>query len=324
MKKLVKLAVVVFFLWIVLFALAACSNSNESSQSAQTSESKLTNEPLRFGTLPAESAIPIILAKENGYFDDENVSVEITPFNAPNDRNAAAQSGELDGMIGDVMTALSFKEGGIDLTITSDINEEFKLLSSPDSGITDIKQLDGKDVSLVPKLLLEYIMDEIAVKNNITYEVVSIPSIPARYEALLENQIDSVIFTEPQATALKMNGAHVLASSTEYGIKGGTILFSDDTVAERSTDITAFYRAYNKAVDYMNTADPAEYSSILKDYNFPETMGDYLTNKEEDYNKAAIVTKEQYDSIEKWTKDKEMIRKEYTYKELTDFSMLEE
>lgn len=324
MKKLVKLAVVVFFLWIVLFALAACSNGNDSSQSAQTSESELSNEPLRFGTLPAESAIPIILAKENGYFDEENVSVEITPFNAPNDRNAAAQSGELDGMIGDVMTALSFKEGGIDLTITSDINEEFKLLSSPDSGITDIKQLDGKDVSLVPKLLLEYIMDEIAVKNNITYEVVSIPSIPARYEALLENQIDSVIFTEPQATALKMNGAHVLASSTEYGIKGGTILFSDDTVAERSTDITAFYRAYNKAVDYMNTADPAEYSSILKDYNFPETMGDYLTNKEEDYNKAAIVTKEQYDSIEKWTKAKEMISKEYTYEDLTDFSMLEE
>mgnify|MGYP006324150991 FL=1 len=315
---------IAILLMAATIGLVACSNNNESSQSAQTSESKLTNEPLRFGTLPAESAIPIILAKENGYFDDENVSVEITPFNAPNDRNAAAQSGELDGMIGDVMTALSFKEGGIDLTITSDINEEFKLLSSPDSGITDIKQLDGKDVSLVPKLLLEYIMDEIAVKNNITYEVVSIPSIPARYEALLENQIDSVIFTEPQATALKMNGAHVLASSTEYGIKGGTILFSDDTVAERSTDITAFYRAYNKAVDYMNTADPAEYSSILKDYNFPETMGDYLTNKEEDYNKAAIVTKEQYDSIEKWTKDKEMISKEYTYKELTDFSMLEE
>lgn len=84
--------------------------------------------------------------------------------------------------------------------------------------------MDGKDVSLIPKLLLEYIMDEIAAKNNIAYEVVSIPSIPARYEALLENQIDSVIFTEPQATALQLNGAHVLASSSEYGIKGGTIL----------------------------------------------------------------------------------------------------
>lgn len=317
MKKLGML------LMTVAIGLAACSNGNESSQATQTSEPDLTNEPLRFGTLPAESAIPIILAEENGYFDKENVEVDITSFSSPNDRNAAAQSGELDGMIGDVMTALSFKEGGIDLTITSDINEEFKLLSSPDSGITGIKQLDGKDVSLIPKLLLEYIMDEIAAKNNIAYEVVSIPSIPARYEALLENQIDSVIFTEPQATALQLNGAHVLASSSEYGIKGGTILFSDDSVAERSSDIAAFYRAYNQAVDYMNTTDAAEYSTVLTEYNFPETMGDYLKNKKEDYSKATIVTEEQYESIEQWTKEKEMISKDYMYEELTDFSMLE-
>lgn len=318
MKKLGML------LMTVAIGLAACSNGNESSQATQTSEPDLTNEPLRFGTLPAESAIPIILAEENGYFDKENVEVDITSFSSPNDRNAAAQSGELDGMIGDVMTALSFKEGGIDLTITSDINEEFKLLSSPDSGITDIKQLDGKDVSLIPKLLLEYIMDEIAAKNNIAYEVVSIPSIPARYEALLENQIDSVIFTEPQATALQLNGAHVLASSSEYGIKGGTILFSDDSVAEKSSDIAAFYRAYNQAVDYMNTTDAAEYSTVLTEYNFPETMGDYLKNKKEDYSKATIVTEEQYESIEQWTKEKEMISKDYMYEELTDFSMLED
>lgn len=318
MKKLGML------LMTVAIGLAACSNGNESSQATQTSEPDLTNEPLRFGTLPAESAIPIILAEENGYFDKENVEVDITSFSSPNDRNAAAQSSELDGMIGDVMTALSFKEGGIDLTITSDINEEFKLLSSPDSGITDIKQLDGKDVSLIPKLLLEYIMDEIAAKNNIAYEVVSIPSIPARYEALLENQIDSVIFTEPQATALQLNGAHVLASSSEYGIKGGTILFSDDSVAERSSDIAAFYRAYNQAVDYMNTTDAAEYSTVLTEYNFPETMGDYLKNKKEDYSKATIVTEEQYESIKQWTKEKEMISKDYMYEELTDFSMLED
>jgi NitT/TauT family transport system substrate-binding protein len=318
MKKLGML------LMTVAIGLAACSNGNESSQATQTSEPDLTNEPLRFGTLPAESAIPIILAEENGYFDKENVEVDITSFSSPNDRNAAAQSGELDGMIGDVMTALSFKEGGIDLTITSDINEEFKLLSSPDSGITDIKQLDGKDVSLIPKLLLEYIMDEIAAKNNIAYEVVSIPSIPARYEALLENQIDSVIFTEPQATALQLNGAHVLASSSEYGIKGGTILFSDDSVAERSSDIAAFYRAYDQAVDYMNTTDAAEYSTVLTEYNFPETMGDYLKNRKEDYSKATIVTEEQYESIEQWAKEKEMISKDYRYEELTDFSMLED
>lgn len=322
MKKLVRLFIVMLLLLVGVLALAACSNTNESVENSETSSSESSNEPLRFGTLPAESAIPIILAKENGYFEDEQVAVDITAFNSPNDRNAAAQSGELDGMIADVMTALSFREGGINLTITSDINEEFKLLSSPDSGITDIKQLDGKNVSLIPKLLLEYIMDEIATENKIGYEVVSIPSIPARYEALLENQIDSVIFTEPQATALKVNGAHVLASSSEYGIKGGTILFSAESVEEKTDDIAAFYRAYDKAVEYINSTDPAEYSTVLNEYNFPKEMGDYLSNKEDGYTKATTVTEEQYNSIEEWTKEKEMISKEYTYEELTDFSML--
>ncbi|MBT2732353.1 ABC transporter substrate-binding protein [Carnobacterium sp. ISL-102] len=324
MKKLVRLLIAIILVGAAAIALAACSTDAKTVQSNEASSSDTVNEPLRFGTLPAESAIPIILAEENGYFEDENVAVDITPFSSPNDRNAAAQSGELDGMIADVMTALSFREGGIDLTITSDINEEFKLLSSPDSGIIEIKQLDGKNVSLIPKLLLEYIMDEIAAKNEIGYEVVSIPSIPARYEALLENQIDSVIFTEPQATALKINGAHVLASSSDYGIKGGTILFSDESVAERSTDIAAFYRAYDKAVDYINTTDPVEYSTSLNEYNFPKEMGDYLSNKEEGYTKAKAVTKEQYASIEEWTKEKEMISKDYAYEELTDFSMLKE
>lgn len=322
MKKVVRLLIVVILLLVGAFTLAACSNANEAVQNGETSSSESSNEPLRFGTLPAESAIPIILAEENGYFEDEEVAVDITAFNSPNDRNAAAQSGELDGMIADVMTALSFREGGIDLTITSDINEEFKLLSSPDSGITDIKQLDGKNVSLIPKLLLEYIMDEIAAKNKIGYEVVSIPSIPARYEALLENQIDSVIFTEPQATALKVNGAHVLASSSEYGIKGGTILFRAESVAEKTDDIAAFYRAYDKAVEYINSTDPSEYSTVLNEYNFPKEMGEYLSNKEEDYTKATTVTEEQYTSIEEWTKEKDMISKDYTYEELTDFSML--
>ncbi|WP_041556058.1 ABC transporter substrate-binding protein [Carnobacterium sp. 17-4] len=322
MKKLVRLFIVMLLLLVGVLALAACSNTNESVENSETSSSESSNEPLRFGTLPAESAIPIILAKENGYFEDEQVAVDITAFNSPNDRNAAAQSGELDGMIADVMTALSFREGGIDLTITSDINEEFKLLSSPDSGITDIKQLDGENVSLIPKLLLEYIMDEIAAENKIGYEVVSIPSIPARYEALLENQIDSVIFTEPQATALKVNGAHVLASSSEYGIKGGTILFSAESIEEKTDDIAAFYRAYDKAVEYINSTDPAEYSTVLNEYNFPKEMGDYLSNKEDGYTKATTVTEEQYNSIEEWTKEKEMISKEYTYEELTDFSML--
>ncbi|WP_239257095.1 ABC transporter substrate-binding protein [Listeria ilorinensis] len=321
MKKFGLLLTALFVLILV-----GCSNTSDTDKVAEKKDTekelKTTNEVLNIGTLPAESAIPIILAKEKGYFEDEGVHVEITAFNSPNDRNVAAQAGKIDGMIGDVMTTLSMRENDMDFTITSDINEDFKLLSSPDSGITDVKQLDGKDVSLVPKFLLEYIMDEIAAENDISYNVVSIPSISARYEALLNNQVDSVIFTEPQATMLQESGAHLLASSKEYGIKGGTISFADKVIEERPGDIAAFYRAYDQGVDYMNKNDVSAYSDILKKYKFPDSMSDYLSNKKEDYTKAAAITKEQYQSIEEWTKKKEMITKDYAYKEVTDFSML--
>lgn len=310
-------------LMLVVVGILAVGCSDSGNELKADTKTETTNKTLRFGTLPAESAIPIILAKEKGFFKEEKVNVEITPFNAPNDRNVAAQAGKIDGMIGDVMTALSMREGGMDFTITSDINEDFKLLSAPNSGIMDIKQLDGKEVSLVPKFLLEYIMDEMAAKNDISYKIVQIPSISARYEALLNNQVDSVIFTEPQATLLQKNGAHVLGSSAKYNIKGGTISFASDVVKSQKADIAAFYRAYNKGVSYMNEHDAADYADVLKAYKFPEAMTGYLENKEEKYTKAQKVSKKQFDSIEKWTKEKEMIQKDYSYDEMTNFSMLD-
>ena len=63
-----------------------------------SSEPQPTGEELTIGILPAESAIPIILAKEMGYFNEMGVNVSIQAFSSPNDRNVAVQAGELDGV----------------------------------------------------------------------------------------------------------------------------------------------------------------------------------------------------------------------------------
>ena len=158
-----------------------------------------TGEEFTVGLLPAESAIPIILAYEKGFFEESGVKVSLQMFSSPNDRNVAVQAKELDAVIGDVMTAASFVDRGIPLKITSDISEDFKILSSPASGITKLEELKDKKISLVPNFILEYIMDEFAKEYGFTYEIVEIPSFSGRSEALLSNQIDGVIFTEPQA-----------------------------------------------------------------------------------------------------------------------------
>lgn len=322
MKKFIT----VLFMAIGMIVLASCGKPGDAENSApesnQPQQDALSGQEFNIGILPAESAIPIILAKENGYFEEAGVNVNIKAFASPNDRNVAVQAKELDAAIGDVMTVASFVDRGIPMKITSDISEDFKILSSPASGITTMEGLSGKRISLVPNFILEYIMDQFAKENGFTYEIVEIPSFSGRTEALMSNQIDGVVYTEPQAGMLVKQGAHLLGSSKEAGIKGGTLLFTEEMIANRPGDIRAFYQAYNKAVDYMNETEVKEYSDILTKYQFPEAISDYLSGMSGDFQYAGVISEDQFNNIIQWTKEKGQISKGYTYQELTDFSYI--
>lgn len=289
----------------------------------KAAEAAVSGKVLNIGILPAESAIPIILALEKGFFEEAGLQVSIKTFSSPNDRNVAVQANELDGVIGDVMTGAAFVDKGIPMKITSDISEDFKILSSPNSVIMKMEDLAGKKVSLVKNFILEYIMDQFAAEYGFTYEIVEIPSFSGRAEALMADQVDAVVFTEPQAGMLVQQGAHLLGSSKTAGIKGGTVLFTQDAINNRPADIKAFYQAYNKAVDYMNTTDVAQYSEILANYQFPAAIGDYLSGMYGTFQHAGVIAQDQFDSIVSWTKDKGLIGKTYSYDELTDFTFIQ-
>jgi NitT/TauT family transport system substrate-binding protein len=310
-------------LMLSLALLTGCAPKTTVAEATPAPEAAVSSEILNIGILPAESAIPIILALEKGFFEETGLQVSIKAFSSPNDRNVAVQAKELDGVIGDVMTGAAFVDKGIPMKITSDISEDFKILSSPNSGITQMKDLAGKNVSLVKNFILEYIMDQFAAKDGFTYEIVEIPSFSGRAEALMADQVDGVVFTEPQAGMLVQQGAHLLGSSKTDGIKGGTLLFTEDVINNRPADVQGFYQAYNKAVDYMNTTDVSEYSDILANYQFPAAIGDYLSGMYGTFQHAGVIAQDQFDSIISWTKDKGVIGKTYTYDELTDFSFIQ-
>ena len=271
--------------------------------------------PLRFGLLPAESAIPLIVAHEKGFFAAQGVAVELTMFQSPLDRNIVLQTGKSDGAIGDVMTVLAFKEAGLAVTAASDINEDFKLLASPGAGITTLAQLDGKDVSVVPNFALEYIMDRIAQKAGITYKLVNIPSIPARFEALMANRLTGVVFTEPQATVLVARGAKLLGGSQESGLKAGVLLFTDKVLAEQPSAVQAFYRAYNQAVAFINSTPASSYAATLVNYGFPEAITAYLGSGVR-YKNAAAVTPAMFEDIAAWCRSKGTVKKAWTLAEV--------
>ena len=52
-------------------------------------------------------------------------------------------------------------------------------------------------------------------------------------------------------------------------------------------------------------------------------MSGYLSSIEQDFQHAAPIAQDQFDSIITWTKEKGQIKNSYTYEDLTDFSFIE-
>jgi NitT/TauT family transport system substrate-binding protein len=275
---------------------------------------------LRFGSLPAISAVPIIYAQENGFFAAEGINVDIIPFNSPTERNVALQADQIDAFVGDVMTAVAFRRGGFPVVITSDIVEDFKLLSAPGSGITSIEELDGGSVSLVPNFVLEYIMDVIARENRIEYESIVIPSISARFEALLAGRIDAVLFTEPQASLLAGAGASVIAGSGDYGIKAGAMIFREAYTKTNPERVKAFYRAYDRAVEELNGTNLGDYSDMLAAHGFPPDVASRVHGRLE-LTRAAPVPDGTVVDVISWMESKGT-SVSVTERELTDYTLL--
>ena len=308
-------AVIALAMVVALIPSAGAEGNTEAS-----SGSGAAQQPLRFGSLPAISAVPIIYAEENGLFEQEDVEVEIVPFNSPTERNVALQADQIDAFVGDVMTAIAFRQGGFPVVITSDIVEDFKLLTSPQSDISTFAELDGRTVSLVPGFVLEYIMDKMASANGIAYEVIVITSISGRFEALLSGQIDAVLFTEPQASLLAAAGARVLAGSREYGIKAGAMIFREGFVTEHRPAVQAFYRAYNRAVRELDGTDLADHRELLSAYGFPPDVASRVGGKLE-LTAASPIPEETLRDVMSWLRSKGT-QAEVGEEELTDFEFL--
>jgi NitT/TauT family transport system substrate-binding protein len=121
---------------------------------------------------------------------------------------------------------------------------------------------------------------------------------------------------------LVSKGAKVLATSKEYNIKAGTLLFSEKTLDSYSAEVKAFYKAYNAAVEYINTTAPAEYSQVLTQYGFPEAIQGYLGSGVK-YTKAQKMTEESFISVLEWTQSKKLIEKSYKLEDISNFSFIE-
>lgn len=313
------------FLTAALFVLAAAAMAScgatggRPAGTAEPGESG-AEKTLAIGILQDVDSIPLVIARRQGYFDEEEVSVKLETFKSALDRDSALQTGAVDGVISDVLAAAFAKEGGFGVKITSGTDGSYKLLVGGSSGISSLPGLKGRSIAISKNTIIEYSTDRMLEEGGLGPEEVdktAVKDIPARLEMLQNGKIDAATLPEPLASVALKNGARLLSSSDALGINPGVLLFTDRAIREKPNEIKAFYRAYNRAAEYLNEEPPEAYvDALIKDLSFPDAVKGTLVPPA--YGKAAMVgEKDLYDAVS-WLLEKQLIKNDYTFDELTD------
>jgi len=97
------------------------------------------------------------------------------------------------------------------------------------------------------------------------------------------------------------------------GINPGVMIFSVKAIKEKKDVLKAMYRAYNRAVEYLNETSREDYINLVVDRGgFPEAAKVSLMLPR--YRKAMLPTEKDVSEVVQWLRAKELVKKEYDFK----------
>ena len=284
--------------------MVACGTKDEVSQNQETELQKV-----RFGVMGSIDSVPLVIAKEKGYFKELGVDLDLQIFKAAKDRDAALQAGELDGVLADEVAISIYQNSGIDMKVTGTTNGWFTLVSGKDSGVNSVKDLTGKKIGISERTMMDYLADHIANENNIDkkdIEKVGIPAMPARLEALGNNQIDAAILPAPFNDTAIADGGKEIVKLYNKDIMISTTGFLQSFIDKNGDAIKNFYKAYNKAIEDLNTNDISDYEDIIiSTVGYPEEMRGKIELPE--FKKNYLPDAEKVQQVFNWSKENGII-----------------
>ncbi|AEF80463.1 ABC transporter substrate-binding protein [Leadbettera azotonutricia] len=302
-----------------IFFLTCCLGLISLSLQARPQAEAASALPLRVGIMPDADSLPFMVARDEGFFDREGVTVELVNFSNPQERDAAIQAGRLDGAISDLLSAAFFAAGGFDTKVTSLTDGRYGIVASPNSQIKNLSGLRGKRIGLSANTIIQYTVDaqlEAAGVSMTEYEAVSVPRMPLRLEMVLEGQIEGASLPEPLLTAAAAQGALLLSTTDATGIDAGILLFSKKTLDTRLEAVKAFYRAYDKAAQKINANPDAYRDYLVEKAGFPAAVKDayrFVT-----YRRPTLPAPAQIEQALNWLKTRKLLEAEIRAEDLAD------
>lgn len=285
----------------IIFVLCACGGRRQSTDACI----------LNFGVMSSLEYLPVAVAIGNGYFAEEGVEVKLQKFFSANDRDAALQSGKLDGCILDYTGAALQRAGGVGISLTSQCNGSFELIAGKDVLPTD--DFEGKRIAVSHNTVIDFCTDMLLESMNIDaskVQRVEINKIPLRLEMLNNAKVDFSVLPQPFAAIACSEGNQVAIRIESLGYNVTGIVFTHKAIEERKEAIKTFYRAYNRAIDYLNDKPIDDFVKILiGEVGFTEKALSYVQLPV--FSRAQSPKTTDLEAVAKWLKKKSLLPVDY-------------
>ncbi|MGE5654303.1 MAG: ABC transporter substrate-binding protein [Bacillota bacterium] len=307
---------------VMLLALTGCGKTTPAPVATPQDPTPAKLAPLTIGLMPAINSIPLIVAEHNGYFKQLGLEVKLMHFSSQNDREAALQTGQIDGTVTDVINVVTERDSGFKVKITSATDSRFALLASQKSGITSVTDLKSKAAKSlrtgsIEGSVITYETDLLLKKNGVdpkVVDLVSIPAIPARLEALRAGQIDAALLPDPLATLAEKQGAKLILDTKDVATVPGALVFTENSIAGKKASLQAFYKAYDMAVAEVNKNAAAYKDVITEKGQFPPDVKDTL--KLPQFGTKYLPDRSEVTNVISWMKGRYGLKTELKYEDI--------
>ncbi|MGY3704936.1 hypothetical protein BW731_07440 [Vagococcus martis] len=302
---------------VTLGLLTSCGTKEGTQEKKTIDTSQKDTLSLSFGAMPAVDSLPVYIAEKEGYFKEEGLNLKLNSFKSPKDRDAALTSGNLDGANTNLIALSAYRQGDMDVKIVSQSIGTFSILTGNDK-VTSLTDLKGKKAGYAKNQAPYYFLDEALKSKELDVREVDfeeVPQIPIRVELTLNHKIDATVVPEPFRTIGISQGLRELTNSQDLNIQSTVFGFTNDSLTNNKEAIEAFYRAYNKAVDYVNEHDIDTYYDVLKEkIGFTDEIKKDVTLPK--YVHAEQIDGKQVDNAFNWSKEEGIFTKEYNQKDV--------
>lgn len=307
MKKKIIILICIFIILIGALFFLINNSKSENNKTSKYTEVKVAEVAHTIFYAPAYAAI------SKGYFEEENIKIDLTLASGADKVTAAVLSGDVDiGFCGSEATIYVYNSGEKDYLIN------FARLTKRDGSFLvsrkkydnfTLEDLKGKTViggrkGGMPEMTFEWALKENGIDPKKDLTIDTSVAFAAMEGAFIGGNADFVTLFEPNATSVEKQGLGYVVGYV--GQWGGEVPYTaynakKSYIEENPEIIEKFTKAVNKGLEYVQNTDSSIVAKDIQEF-FPELSLDDLT---------AII--ERYKTNDAWPSSTDISKEDFNH-----------